>query len=113
MASIGLPGLGDFVGEFLVLLGTYKVSILLTSLAGLGIVASALYGLRLVRTVFYGPNANRWQFPDLYIREWLIVAPMLACLLWIGLYPQPFLNTFRPVVDAVQQPTTPPLAARR
>jgi NADH-quinone oxidoreductase subunit M len=113
MASIGLPGLGDFVGEFLVLLGTYKVSILLTSLAGLGIVASALYGLRLVRTVFYGPNANRWQFPDLYIREWLIVAPMLACLLWIGLYPQPFLNTFRPVVDAVQQPATLPLAARR
>ena len=80
MASVGLPGLGDFVGEFLVLLGTYKTSIFLTSLASLGMVASALYGLRLVRRAFYGPNAHHWQLHDLYVREWLIVAPMLACL---------------------------------
>jgi NADH-quinone oxidoreductase subunit M len=112
MASIGLPGMGDFAGEFLVLLGSYQVSVLLTSLAALGVVASALYGLRLVRSVFYGPNAHSWRLHDLYAREWLIVGPMLACLLWIGLYPQPFLNTVRPVINAVQT-TALPMAARR
>jgi NADH-quinone oxidoreductase subunit M len=113
MASVGLPGLGDFVGEFLVLLGTYKTSIFLTSLASLGMVASALYGLRLVRRAFYGPNAHHWQLHDLYVREWLIVGPMLACLVWIGVYPQPLLNTFRPVLSSIQQQATLPLAARR
>jgi len=113
MASVGLPGLGDFVGEFLVLLGTYKTSIFLTSLASLGMVASALYGLRLVRRAFYGPNAHHWQLHDLYVREWLIIAPMLACLVWIGVYPQPLLNTFRPVLSSIQQQATLPLAATR
>jgi NADH-quinone oxidoreductase subunit M len=103
MASIGLPGLGDFAGEFLVLLGTYQASIILTVLAALGVVASALYGLRLLRQTFYGPNANGWKLHDLYSREWLMVAPMLACLLWLGLYPRPFLDTVRPVVDATEQ----------
>lgn len=113
MASVGLPGLGDFVGEFLVLLGTFKASILLTALAALGIVASALYGLRLARTAFYGPNAHNWKLRDLQPREWLIVVPMFACLLWIGLYPQPFLKTIRPVISAVQQSASLSLAAKR
>ena len=59
MASVGLPGLGDFIGEFLVLLGTYRASPLLASFAALGMIASALYGLRLLRTAFYGPNEHR------------------------------------------------------
>jgi NADH-quinone oxidoreductase subunit M len=113
MASAGLPGLGDFVGEFLVLLGTYRTSPLLTALAALGIVASALYGLRLLRNTFYGPNKHGWQLHDLHAREWFIVAPMLICLLWIGLYPQPFLNTFRPVLNTIEQAAVFPLAARK
>lgn len=113
MASIGLPGLGDFIGEFLVLLGTYPVSILLTCLAALGIIAGALYGLRLIRTAVYGPNAHAWHLHDLSAREWLIAAPMLACLLWIGLYPLAVLNRVRPVVYAVQHAITLPLTARR
>jgi NADH-quinone oxidoreductase subunit M len=113
MASAGLPGLGDFVGEFLVLLGTYRASPLLTALAALGIVASALYGLRLLRNTFYGNNQHEWQLHDLHAREWFIVAPMLGCLLWIGLYPQPLLNTFRPVLNAIEQGAAPPLAARK
>jgi NADH-quinone oxidoreductase subunit M len=85
----------------------------LTCLASLGMVASALYGLRLVRRAFYGPNAHHWQLHDLYAREWLMVGPMLACLLWIGLYPKPLLNTFRPVLSAIQQQAALPLSATR
>jgi NADH-quinone oxidoreductase subunit M len=113
MASVGLPGLGDFVGEFLVLLGVYRVSPLLASLAALGMVASALYGLRLLRTAFYGRNDHRWQLHDLYDREWVIAGSMAACLFWIGLYPQPLLRTFRPVIDSLQLSVSPSTAARK
>jgi len=112
MASAGLPGLGDFIGEFLVLMGTFHTSILLTSLAAIGIVASALYGLRLLRSVFYGPNAHGWRLHDLEAREWVVVAPMCACLLWLGLYPQPVLNTFRGALGSLGQSDIP-LAAKR
>ena len=65
LASLGLPGLGDFVGEFLVLLGSYKVSVALTVVATLGILASTFYALRMMQRAFFGPNTNSWQLPDL------------------------------------------------
>jgi NADH-quinone oxidoreductase subunit M len=113
MASVGLPGLGDFVGEFLVLLGTYRTSPMLTCFAAAGMIASALYGLRLLRAAFYGPNEHHWQLHDLYRREWVMLGSMLACLLWIGLYPQPLLKTFRPVIDAMQSAAPATLSARK
>ena len=94
LASLGLPGLGDFVGEFLVLLGSYQISVGITVVAAVGILASTFYALRLVQRVFHGENTQRWQLPDLSPREGLIVAPMIVGLLWLGLYPQPVLNTF-------------------
>lgn len=112
MASVGLPGLGDFVGEFLVLLGAYRVSPLLTCFAAGGMIASALYGLRLLRTAFYGSNEHHWQVHDLYRREWFMLGSMLLCLIWIGIYPQPILRTFRPVIDAMRT-AAPALTARR
>ena len=94
MASVGLPGLGDFVGEFLVLLGAYRASIGLTAAATLGIIAATLYGLKISSQVFQGPNRNNWRLPDLAPREWLIVGSMMAALLWIGLYPQATIHLF-------------------
>jgi NADH-quinone oxidoreductase subunit M len=113
MASAGLPGLGDFVGEFLVLAGSYRSSKLLTCLAALGIVASALYGLRLLRSAFYGPNTHDWHVPDLRPREWLIFASMFGCLLWIGLYPRPLFKTFQPATDQITPSAYSLQAARR
>jgi NADH-quinone oxidoreductase subunit M len=92
MASAGLPGLGDFIGEFLVLFGTYRTSIGLTAAATLGIIAATLYGLKISSQVFQGPNRNNWRLPDLVPREWLIVGSMMAALLWLGLYPQSFIR---------------------
>jgi NADH-quinone oxidoreductase subunit M len=97
MASVGLPGLGDFVGEFLVLLGAYRAHISLTVLATLGIIAATLYGLKITSQVFQGPNRNAWRFPDLAPREWAIFGSMMLCLLWLGLYPQSFIRMFQPV----------------
>jgi NADH-quinone oxidoreductase subunit M len=102
MASAGMPGLGDFVGEFLVLMGTYRASPALAALGALGMIAGACYGLRLVQTVFLGPNVHNWKFPDARWQEWSVAAPMMTCLLWIGLYPQPVLGMVRPAIDGIQ-----------
>ena len=102
LASMGLPGLGDFVGEFLVLLGTYRAHIVLTAIAAVGILASTFYGLRFVQGAFHGPNIFNWKLPDLLAREVAMVAPMAAILVWLGLYPQPVFNTFRPVMERLE-----------
>lgn len=103
LASLGLPGLGDFVGEFLVLLGSYQLNVNTTVVAALGILASTLYALRLVQRVCHGENTSHWQFADLSPREAVIVAPMILALLWLGMYPQPVLNTFAPAMHNLQR----------
>jgi NADH-quinone oxidoreductase subunit M len=113
MASLGLPGLGDFVGEFLVLLGAYRANVSLTVLATLGLLAATLYGLKLGQSAFQGPNPHHWNLPDMRFREWVILGTMMVCLLWIGLYPQPVLNAVRPSLAAAQQSTFPQEIVRR
>jgi NADH-quinone oxidoreductase subunit M len=113
MASLGLPGLGDFVGEFLVLLGAYRANVSLTVVATLGLLAATLYGLKLGQSAFQGPNPHHWNLPDMRFREWVILGTMMVCLLWIGLYPQPVLNAVRPSLAAAQQSTFPQEIVRR
>ena len=102
LASLGLPGLGNFVGEFLVLVGTYRVSPVLAALAAVGFVVSTVYSLRLVNRTFFGPNERRWQLPDLGRREMGILAVLIALILWLGLYPRPFLDTAAPALEAMR-----------
>jgi NADH-quinone oxidoreductase subunit M len=113
LASLGLPGMGDFVGEFLVLLGSYKVSVGLTVIASLGILASTFYALRLMQRAVFGPNTHSWQFADLTPREGVMIGAMILGLLWLGFYPQPVLNTFAPALDNLQREAQMPAAALR
>jgi NADH-quinone oxidoreductase subunit M len=103
MASVGLPGLGDFVGEFLVLLGAYRASVGLTVVATSGLIFATLYGLKISAQVFQGPNRNNWRLHDLFPREWVIAGSMMACLLWLGLYPQSFIRMFPGVSESPAQ----------
>jgi NADH-quinone oxidoreductase subunit M len=111
LASIGLPGLGDFVGEFLVLLGTYQVSIGMTVAATIGILLATIYGLKLVQRAFHGPNTHAWVLPDLHVREAVAIALMITSLLWLGLYPQPALDTFKPAMEGLQRHVSRPVQA--
>ncbi len=95
LASLGLPGLGNFVGEFLVLLGVYQVSIPLAVLASLGFIVSTVYALWLVQRVFLGRNKHHRQLPDYNLRESAIMAVMIVVITALGLYPQPVLSTAR------------------
>lgn len=102
MAAIGLPGLGNFIAEVLVLLGTYRVSVALTVWAAVGILVGTFYGMRLVQKVFHGPNRNGWTLPDLGAREILILVPLILTIVWLGIYPQPVFDTFQATMEALQ-----------
>ncbi len=103
LAALGLPGMGNFVGEFLVLLGAWRVSIPVTVLAALGLVVSTIYAVWMVQKTFFGTNVQQWRFPDLSARETVSLAAMMAIILWIGLYPQPYLNTARGSLESLRE----------
>jgi NADH-quinone oxidoreductase subunit M len=103
LASLGLPGLGDFVGEFLILLGTYQRSIVAAVLAAIGVLATTFYALRFVQRTFHGPNSHRWQIEDLIPREGIVMGLMMVTLLWLGLYPQPVLRMFGRTLSTLEE----------
>jgi NADH-quinone oxidoreductase subunit M len=92
IGALGLPGLGNFVGEFLVLVGTFRVNVVATALAAVGIIFSTVYALWMIQRVFQGPNEVGWQLPDLNPREMGTMVVLMAVLLALGLYPQPVLD---------------------
>jgi NADH-quinone oxidoreductase subunit M len=111
LASLGLPGLANFVAEFLVLLGAYRASVPLTVLAAVGLVVATVYSLALVQRVFHGPpgpglgppGPGRAPLADLSRREMALVAPMIALVVWLGLHPQPVLDTSGPALQALER----------
>jgi NADH-quinone oxidoreductase subunit M len=94
LASVGLPGTSGFVGEFLVLLGTFEVSTLGAFLATTGTILGAAYMLYLYRRVIFGviTRADVKAMLDLSPREMLVFAPIVALVLWMGIYPASFLK---------------------
>lgn len=109
LASIGLPGLGDFVGEFLVLLGAFRASPVLAAWATLGVLFSTFYGLKLVARAFHGDNTHHWSLRDLGAREAVVVGVMVVLSLWLGLFPQPVLSSFAPTAERIEQGLRAPL----
>jgi NADH-quinone oxidoreductase subunit M len=97
MASVGLPGTSGFVGEFLSLVGTYKVSSWAAIVATTGIILGAAYMLWLYWRICFGvarrPDAA--EMPDLSTREWWLLGPIAAGVLWMGVYPESFLRPIR------------------
>ena len=103
VASLGLPGLGNFVGEFLVVLGTYQANTTMAVVATLGLILSVVYSLWMIQVAFLGPNHVGWKLPDMNLREGAIMATMIAVVLWFGLYPQSILATARQSITNLQQ----------
>ncbi|MFN5781682.1 MAG: NADH-quinone oxidoreductase subunit M [Novosphingobium sp.] len=103
MASIGLPGTSGFVGEFLSLAGIYQVSSWVAFVCTTGIILGAAYMLYLYRRVAFGEqkNADAAAMPDLNKREWWLMAPIAAVVLWMGVYPESFLAPMRQDIAAL------------
>ena len=129
LSSLGLPGLNNFVGEFLVIVGTFASNHLFGVLASVGLVLSAIYLLWAYQRTWTGETPDRWKhLKDVNVREVLLAAPIIAAMVLIGLFPKPFLDRIDastkgivqkvqvvsagqeaevPVVEAQQEVTTP------
>lgn len=103
MASVGLPLTIGFVGEFLVLLGFYQVSPIMTILAGTSIILGAVYMLRVMKRTFFGPldNEENKKLKDLNTRETWSLIPLVAIVIWLGVYPKPVLTPIDNSVKAL------------
>jgi NADH-quinone oxidoreductase subunit M len=106
LGSLGMPLLNGFIGEFTILQGVFSVSKTWAAWASLGIVLGAAYLLWLYQRTMFGPithDANR-GLPDLNIREYVVLLPLVALAFWIGIYPKPFFAYIeKPVQRIVQQ----------
>lgn len=104
MASIGLPGTSGFVGEFLSLAGTYRVSTIATLLCTTGIILGAAYMLYLYRRVVFGEivHDDVRAMKDISLREAALLAPIAAVALWMGVYPESFLAPMRSDVATLE-----------
>jgi len=98
MASLGLPGLGNFIAELLILIGVFKTNILMSCLASLGLIAATIYSLRIVQKVFFGNKNRDWEMNDLTVREKIVSASLVIAIVWLGLFPQPVFNIAKPAL---------------
>ncbi|HEY8548238.1 MAG TPA: NADH-quinone oxidoreductase subunit M [Acidimicrobiales bacterium] len=100
MSSIGLPGLNGFVGEFLVLVGSFLTRRWWAVVAAAGVILAALYLLWAYQRVFHGePDEDNKGFAELTWREGLVLAPLLGLIVFLGVYPKPVLERMEPAVD--------------
>lgn len=106
-SSLALPGTNGFIGEFLILLGTFRTHPAYAALATFGIVVAAAYLLAFVGRIFHGPlRAELRGLPDLRPRDYAILAPLVALIFWVGLVPGPLLDRSEATVRAVLRPST-------
>jgi NADH-quinone oxidoreductase subunit M len=98
MASLGLPGLGNFIAELLILIGAYQANIWMTCLASVGLIAATIYSLRIVQKVFFGNKNTDWNITDLTLREKAVSLLMVIAIVWLGIYPKPVFRVARPAL---------------
>ncbi len=105
LGSVGLPGTGGFVGEFLILVGAFQDNTWVAALASTGVILGAAYMLYLYRRVIFGKldKEHLKQILDLEPREIAIFTPLVILVFWMGIWPDPFLSVFDATVSNLLQ----------
>jgi NADH-quinone oxidoreductase subunit M len=109
LSSVGLPATNGFIGEFLVLLGSFQTHPVAAAISTLAVIIAAAYLLWALKRILYGPltSPETRALKDLTPREFTVLVPLLVLILWLGLYPQPVLRRLQPAarayVDVVRQ----------
>jgi NADH-quinone oxidoreductase subunit M len=101
MASLGLPGLGNFIAEMLILMGSFFANKLLTVIAALGMIAATIYSLRIMQKVFYGKVKREKIVTDLGIREMVVMTSLAIVIIGLGLFPNVVFQVSKPVVQTI------------
>jgi NADH-quinone oxidoreductase subunit M len=101
LSSIGVPGTNGFVGEFLVLIGSYRTTPILTVIAATSVIIAAAYMLWAVQRILFNPldKPENEHIPDMNRRELLLMAPLIAGIIWLGVYPAPVLRRLQPSAE--------------
>jgi NADH-quinone oxidoreductase subunit M len=109
LSSIGLPGTNGFVGEFLVLVGSFKTYPVATGIATVGVIVAALYLLWALQRLIFNPlaHAENERLTDLTPRELAVLVPLLACIVWLGVYPKPVLERMEPAARQLIETVRP------
>jgi len=109
LSSIALPGTNGFVGEFLVLLGAFRTYPIAAAIATTGVIVAAAYLLTALQRVIFNPltRHENEKLTDLTPRELAVLVPLLVCILWVGVYPKPFLRRMEPSARALIQQVRP------
>ncbi|SDI22800.1 NADH-quinone oxidoreductase subunit M [Pseudomonas flavescens] len=102
-AALGLPGTGNFVGEFLILIGSFPTAPWVTVVAATGLVLGSVYSLIMIHRAHFGPVKNDSPLPGLQVRELSMVLCLAVLLILLGVYPQPVLDTSAASMQGVQQ----------
>jgi NADH-quinone oxidoreductase subunit M len=100
LSSIGVPGLNGFVGEYLILIGSFLTARWWTVVAAAGVILAALYLLWAYQRVFHGePDEANKSFPELKLREAAVMLPLIGVIVFTGIYPKPMLDRIEPSVN--------------
>jgi NADH-quinone oxidoreductase subunit M len=100
LSSIGVPGLNGFVGEYLILIGSFLTARWWTVVAAAGVILAALYLLWAYQRVFHGePDDDNKSFPELKLREAAVMLPLIGVIVFTGVYPKPMLDRIEPSVN--------------
>ena len=93
LASLGLPGLGNFVAEFLILLGAFQTNVILASIATVGLITATVYALWMMQLSFHGKPVEVPGLKDFGGREMVIMSALIIAIVWLGLFPQTIIST--------------------
>jgi NADH-quinone oxidoreductase subunit M len=113
LASIGLPGTSGFVGEFLALIGTFQTHPWVAIIAATGVIFAAYYMLPMVQKILFNAlsRSENQRLPDLTLRETVVLAPLVLGMLWMGVYPKPFLEraevSLTELIESVERRSSP------
>lgn len=103
MASLGLPGLANFVAEFLILAGAWQFNAVLAALATLGLIVSVTYSLRILQKIFHqSPPVPERNPVDFNPREWLVMGCLTIAIIWLGFFPQVVIKVAQPAFDKME-----------
>ena len=103
LASLGLPGMANFIAEFFILVGSFQTSRWITVFAATGLVFSAIYSLRIMQKIFFGKKESPVQLSDFKWKETLVMTLLVLPLIYLGLHPKPVLKSAEPVLKEWEQ----------
>jgi len=113
VANLGMPGTGNFVGEFMILVGSFQVAPVIIVIGTFGLVFASVYSLIMMQRAYYGPAKSDKPLKGMSPREFLMIMVLVVLLVLLGVYPQPILDTSHAAMSNIQQWFTASISTTR